>query len=783
MAKANKTQDCIVQARASLHLFTGDELESYIRSVSRRTRELQEAGVPFARKAAIDEISNESIQVLLSDAATSVRNIEKYTDNKAKMDNVNGMRSLLEKTSINTDANIETASKASEQRLSNTSFSTLSKEHLDLLESGDMDNEIAAHADGTASDNHMVKEIAELLPEYIEDRNANLIRSNALSDERIRDDRFFRNTYNQSLLRKIGKENWIPLHKSRINVEETFKNSKGVNPDGTIDEEFVNKAIGNTYDNIIQNNGVLFTNPVVARDLEAIKKKGHMFYIYKDWSNWTLSNKEYGQGSLFQSWMMDVKTSGKKIGMAEIMGSNPEAMYNQLRKIDVERNPDNTTAQSVKRNQNDSLFKYQLGINRPAWSPTLASIGSSMRNVSSMARLPLVALKSIPDVANIAGMASRAGVGHWQPMINAIVNLFDMIPSKERKVLAKFMSGSVRTHMGVIEGYTDLNSMGSMVSKLSNKFFQRIGLEALDRGNKLSAMEPIMRRYGKDSEKTLSQLNGQQQAYLNRFNITETEWDALRAKTQDRLFTTDNVESMTNAEIKDLWSKSDKLTPLTDYKSALYRKVFAMFDTMQEFAVLNPNDYIRMLSTGNMAPGTIPGEIWRGIMQFKSFPVQYMRRIMAGGMQDFDSFQGRVMYGVNMALSTVALTQLADALVSVAKGVSPANPQNMSKGEATKYYIKILAGGMGVFSAALDDKSTTKDFTSLIFATPSIKLAYEPLHGAVSLLSGNVKEAKNAARNFVNNATPLSTFPVMSNYINPLLGNKPYLEPGQHPIF
>ncbi len=781
----NKSE-CVDTARKALNLFTGEELESYIKQVSNRSRELQAQGIPFARDAAIGEINKIHMEMLLEDSARAARNIGKWDTIKTKMDEGIEPRAFLEKTAKNTDYNIETASNAARQRLTTQAFGKLSKEHLDGLEAQTYDDAIYAVADGGTSENKMVQQIGESLRDYIEPRNAMLIQSDAMSASQINEDRFFRNSYDQSKMLKIGRDAWIELHKSRIDIPATFRNTRAETFEGHFDEAIINEMIGNTFDNVIQGNGPLFTKAAVSRDRQAIERTRHMFYKYKDWKSWGMSNKEYGQGSLVEAWHMDIKTSGSQIGLSEIFGTAPQSMWLEMRHLQVEKQgaEANSLKNGVEHQTSDALFNNLLGATKGAMNPTIANIGASVRSLTSVARLGKIALLSISDTANIAGFAQRAGAGYWKPYLNAIVNIFDKLPSSEsRKHLARIMSSAINVHSGTISRFSEVSGFGDTVNRLSNKFFHRIGLYALDRGNKLSAMEPIMNVYGKQSRKSFHALDVQQQAYLKRFNISEAEWDAIRSKTEKGMFSTDNVTNMTDAEIRELWKDTDKSVPLSEYGQTLYRKVFAMFDTAHEFSVLNPTAYTNMITTGNLKPGTIGGEAWRMFGQFKAYPVQYFRRVWVGGMQDFDSFQGRMMYALNQSLGTIMLASLSEALIAISNGLTPPNPANMTRGEQAKYFAKLLGGGFGVFGSLLSDKQSSKTAVAALFATPSIKLIYDPFKTAFALATGDLKGAKNAAREFANVANPISTVPGISPFVDSFLGNKPYVEPGQTSLF
>jgi hypothetical protein len=129
------------------------------------------------------------------------------------------------------------------------------------------------------------------------------------------------------------------------------------------------------------------------------------------------------------------------------------------------------------------------------------------------------------------------------------------------------------------------------------------------------------------------------------------------------------------------------------------------------------------------------------------------------------------------------LATLSEAIIALSNGLTPPNPAEMSTGEQAKYFAKLLGGGLGVFGSILNDKSASKTAIGALFGTPTWKFVYDPVKTAFALATGDLRGAKNAAREFVNVASPISTVPVVSPFVDSFLGNKPYVEPGQHSIF
>ena len=643
--KVNKGEkisaDCIENARKSLNLFTEDELHDYVRKVSNRVRDMEREGFTPNFEKAIADVNQGEMEFLMNVTTHAANNARKFELLQGRLQEGSNIYNFLHKVGKSSDYNIENAQRSVSSMLYNEAFGKMSKEQLEILINREHDEQIEAYMDGKHSDNPEVKAIGDILKNYKEFSNGEMVRSNALRPEDILDDRFFKSFYNQSLVASGGE---TPLSRAKnkfkkvnveqaktyfieklipyLNLEKTFRNTKAMEISGEINMAEVKRIIGRTFDNIIEGKDIIFTSPVNAADLNKITKLRHMFYHYKDWSSWGQVNREFGKGSLHEAWMAEIQGSGNKIGMADVMGTAPEAMYNELKHVQVGTREISKTMWGVSNN----LFKYQLGSSRIAWSPTLANISASARALSSMARLGLLVINSLSDITQVAGIASRFGEGFWWPFFDGIVHSFNLMPSAERATLARTLKYGIDRHMGYMGTYADATSLGEMMSKASNTFYWMNFSNAWDRGQKLSAATWIAKGLGRESDKELHLLDRQKIYQLDKFKISSHEWDALRDKTRNGLFTLDNVDALTPDEIKKLWNKGDKEVPLSDYRSHLYRKMFGLFDTVTENAVLDPRAFTRMISTGNLQSGTYLGEAVRMVMQFKSYPKENFRR-------------------------------------------------------------------------------------------------------------------------------------------------------------
>lgn len=787
--------ECLEAASKSLNLFSEDELKSYMVDVFERSKDYKNLSGNMAIKQAMKDVSDNQLKVLLDSAATKARNVVKFERN-AEMINKDGLplRSLLIRTTQNKDYNVESAQRAAKNNLQTEVFKSLTDEENKIFQLGNIDEEIAAAASGKKVSDPIAQKIGDILKRYPEEiRNPRMIASDALSIAELNGDRMLRQVHDPIRLLRAGQSNkdrllkrnkvdsdtplitWREDIKKQLNIEKTAKNLDCVNLDGSIDNAKLDKELAKIYDNIITSKSDLFTKSVVANDREAKKRLRRMTFVFKDWEALNAYNKQYGKGTLFESLQADIQSSSNRIGIAEIFGDSPESMYNDLKDTAFEK----FGRQYKKEVEAENLMKTVMGSTAGISSPNLANFGKVLRGLSSVAKLGKLMLNSLPDISQVASMSQRMGFGYWKPFVRAIAGQLQLLPQAERRMLAKQMHLNVNAQMGFIGSYAEATSPTDVMSKFSNTFYFATFMKGWDKSLKQSGLVDLAKNLGKVSSKSLKDLNSQTRFYLEKFNLSDHEWDALRKKTKDGLFSLDNVADLTDKELNALWQLSDKKVSLSEYRSHINRKVYSLFDAVSENTVLDPGAYERMVTTGNLPAGTALGEITRSFMQFKSYPIANFRRVWYGGMSDMQGGQAKLMYAVNSMIGMFMLSYLSKVLVNFASGKTTQNFSNFT----LKEWTELLAPGLGTFSRIIDPKAQNTSLITNFLLTPSVRLFTSPFVSATSLATGNLEGAKKNAKEFISYANPIGTLPGVEPYINALMGKKPHLEPGQKQLF
>lgn len=135
------------------------------------------------------------------------------------------------------------------------------------------------------------------------------------------------------------------------------------------------------------------------------------------------------------------------------------------------------------------------------------------------------------------------------------------------------------------------------------------------------------------------------------------------------------------------------------------------------FGVIEADDATRAVTRQGTRPGTPAGEMWRLVMQFKSFPIAYMQRILGGRRWIRGERQQGLTYGwtarsvgqglgrdipgvVCFAIISLALGYASQTLNDFVRGKTPRDPR---KGE-TWAAAAARSGGLGIYGDFLFGK-------------------------------------------------------------------------------
>lgn len=784
--------DCL----ALLPEFNSEDLKQYAVDVFNRARTYDDLTGTAAIKRAQEDINKEWLANYYNDAQIKINNVAKFNVNKTKIDDGITVRQMLVQTHKNLSSNVESAQRASMNKLYRTFYDALSKEDVAFLQKADNQMDVANAFDGKRA-TPQAEKIAKQFNRYIDERNADMVNSNAMRLEHLNKDRFLKAAHDASKLINGGrsladsakaafristeqlnanKRNWINFIKQHLDLEKTYSNTKAMGIDGKVIDSEVDAMLGRTFDNITTGKSDLFTKSAAVNDREAMKRRARMFFVWKDMRSFVTYNQKYGHGDLNSALSADLHASGNKIGMAQVFGESPANMYLDLKYAQDDVNKKG----NIWWFNTDNMYKDVVGESRVAVSPGLAQFGGNLRSYTAMARLGGLLFQSFTDANMAASYAARWDINYGRAFVNQFDSVLRQYTDEEKKQFGKLFHISLNSHIGYMGRFMDAQNISALTQKVSTGYYRAIGMESWDKGNRIGIMQMMSKHLSDQSDKPFDLLSNGLKKQLSKFEISPQEWDLLRSKTKGGYFTTDNVDRISQEELKSLYNNS---IPLHELRNTLYRKVFSIFDVGSQNAIVTPGAFERAFMNMGTRPGTIPGEAMRMFMQFKGFPLGYLNRMLINGWRDADGVQGKIAWALHQFGLIMPLSYLSTYMFNIGQGKTMPDPSHMSVPEKINFYGEMMLGAFGSTVQILDPQQQNQNLVMSLLTTPSMRLMGSAISTPLALATGNPKQAGKSAVKGLQYATPIGTIPFASPYIKTALGEEPYLVHGQQQAY
>jgi len=807
--KVNKGQpisrkDCLEIGAEALASFTNDELHDYVNQIYAKAATYTDVRGQEAIKRAMDEVNKGKSADLFNQCRLAASNIASYDLLNSKIQSKKfTLRNLLVSRGKNQADNIRQSQQAAKGYISKPVFDGITEEEQAFLINKNNDKDIYNALNKKAA-SPLAKKIAERVENYRQLRNAESIRTGVLSIENTSDYKYLDHMHDRTaiinggrtlaqrakdLLNRVkqtvdAKTKWVEYVLQRLDPENPINGAFLADKNGVIDQTKLRQVVEDIFDNITTNKNKVTTQSLVANNREAIANKKRLRLNFKDWNAWGEYNNIYGHQALFPSLMGDIMGSGSQIGAADLFGSSPASMYMDLaeaqRKVGYKKS---ILSPDLWNHHNDITFLNLMGANQTAVSPGLAAFRANLTALTSTKNLILLPLRSLNDLATGMSYLGRIGHNEFRTMGTMLANLFNNPIGKEldpsRVAFAKKMKLMCDSHLGYIAKALDAQTFGTYMNRLSSKVFNLNFMEPFDGGNKVSVMHLMSKDFAEASHLSWVGLPDKMRSMLENHNMTEDEWNLLRAKNDSGLFTPDNVDRISNDELRNL----NNNVPLLNRRSDLYRKVYSIFSVGSENMQLNPDEFIKALFLQGTKPGTISGEFLRMVSQFKMYPITYFDRVWHQGLSQVDGMYPKLAFAIRTLAATMPLSYLSVWMDNASKGKTMPDPSQMTFQEKEKYYISLAAAGAGMFLGLMDERNENKALWYSLLRSPSLDFIGDSLSTVAASVGLNEKKVNSELKNVGKDIAPVDTIPFASPFIRKMLQQKPYLSSGQQQIY
>ncbi|EQA4397603.1 hypothetical protein ACX2RO_003881 [Acinetobacter baumannii] len=510
-------------------------------------------------------------------------------------------------------------------------------------------------------------------------------------------------THNLEKIAKAGKEAWVNKAESLIDTRQ-YVHENG----DYYSQQEIRSLLEYTYDTLSSDgaNKIEVGRQATGGGTSKVTNRHGESRVlhFKDAESWLEYQSEFGGMQFVDLVEAHINGLSKDIAMVENLGSNPKTalkiLMDAAAKKDWEKGIDNNaTTRSRKRAQ--VMFDEFSGGNSPQ-SQVLANLGLAYRSMNVASMLGGTTIASLADQATIAKNASVHNVSYRKAFGGLIEQLNPA--NKEDRELAHSLGLATEEMLGSIarwsdDGLTSTYGKSEKLARISSGVATQVMrvsfLNALTSASKVGFTKLLMEKYGRLSRsKAWNDLDVQDRELLSNTGLDERAWQVFQLA--EPVVDRKGNQLMSARSIYEI--PDEKLTAFGDpkqVKDQVASQLQAHLLDEQGMAVIEAGLRERTWMTVG-AKGTITGEVFKGIIQFKSFSAAFSMR-QGSRMVAQEGLKGKAAYGIPLF---VTMTLLGGLVVQLRELLNGNDPQTIYDSndpkKATSFFMRSLVAGGGL---------------------------------------------------------------------------------------
>lgn len=491
---------------------------------------------------------------------------------------------------------------------------------------------------------------------------------------------------------------------------------------------------------------------------------------FKDAESWMEYQSEFGGMPFVDLIEAHVNGLSKDIAMVENLGSSPKnsmrILMDAAEQKDWQKGIDaNDTGKSRKRAQ--TMFDEFSGQNTPQ-SEVLANMGLAYRSMNVASMLGGTTISSVTDQAMIAKTASIHGIAYRKTFGELVSQLNPK--NKEDRELAHSLGLATEEMLGSIarwsdDGLTSVHGKSQKLARVSSGIASQVmrisGLNALTAASKVGFTKMLMHKYGTlTRSKVWSDLDAMDRELIEKTGLNERAWEVMRLA--DPVVDRKGNQLMSARSIYEI--PDSDLTRFGDpqkVRDEVATQFQAHLLDEQGMAVVEAGLRERTWMAPGTRKGTAMGEIFKSMLQFKSFSASFLMRHGSRTMAQ-QGVQGKAAYAIPLVAMTTILGGLVVQLKELANGNDPSTMWDSEDPDKTIDFMKrsFVAGGglpvLGDILVAGTDTSgrDTGDFIAGPFGSDFKTILSLTVGNATQAANGIESNAGNEAFRFLKGKIP-----------------------------
>ncbi|EXI08762.1 phage-like protein [Acinetobacter baumannii] len=510
-------------------------------------------------------------------------------------------------------------------------------------------------------------------------------------------------THNLEKIAKAGKEAWVNKAESLIDTRQ-YVHENG----DYYSQQEIRSLLEYTYDTLSSDgaNKIEVGRQATGGGTSKVTNRHGESRVlhFKDAESWLEYQSEFGGMQFVDLVEAHINGLSKDIAMVENLGSNPKTalkiLMDAAAKKDWEKGiEENQTKSSRKRAQ--VMFDEFSGGNSPQ-SQVLANLGLAYRSMNVASMLGGTTIASLADQATIAKNASVHNVSYRKAFGGLIeqlnpANKADRELAHSLGLATEEMLGSIArwSDDGLTSTYGKSEKLARISSGVATQVMRVSFLNALTSASKVGFTKLLMEKYGRLSRsKAWNDLDAQDRELLSNTGLDERAWQVFQLA--DPVVDRKGNQLMSARSIYEI--PDEKLTAFGDpkqVKDQVASQLQAHLLDEQGMAVIEAGLRERTWMTVG-AKGTITGEVFKGLMQFKSFSASFLMRQGSRTMAQ-EGLKGKAAYAIPLVVSMTLLGGLVVQLREILNGNDPQTIYDSNDPKkATSFFMRSLVAGGGL---------------------------------------------------------------------------------------
>ncbi|EHU2109411.1 hypothetical protein ACMATZ_000764 [Acinetobacter baumannii] len=510
-------------------------------------------------------------------------------------------------------------------------------------------------------------------------------------------------THNLEKIAKAGKEAWVNKAESLIDTRQ-YVHENG----DYYSQQEIRSLLEYTYDTLSSDgaNKIEVGRQATGGGTSKVTNRHGESRVlhFKDAESWLEYQSEFGGMQFVDLVEAHINGLSKDIAMVENLGSNPKTalkiLMDAAAKKDWEKGiEENQTKRSRKRAQ--VMFDEFSGGNSPQ-SQVLANLGLAYRSMNVASMLGGTTIASLADQATIAKNASvhdlsyRKAFGELIGQLNP-ANKADRELAHSLGLATEEMLGSIArwSDDGLTSTYGKSEKLARISSGVATQVMRVSFLNALTSASKVGFTKLLMEKYGRLSRsKAWNDLDVQDRELLSNTGLDERAWQVFQLA--EPVVDRKGNQLMSARSIYEI--PDEKLTAFGDpkqVKDQVASQLQAHLLDEQGMAVIEAGLRERTWMTVG-AKGTITGEVFKGLMQFKSFSASFLMRQGSRTMAQ-EGLKGKAAYAIPLMVSMTLLGGLVVQLREILNGNDPQTIYDSNDPKkATSFFMRSVVAGGGL---------------------------------------------------------------------------------------